>query len=233
MNLIRPRIGFIIAGAAAVLLAAGILYVNYFGTPQYLAQRGILISSPYEKEGRKIFAAIAELKSFQLAGEIKGDGFSFLATSTADLTNDNILKLNLVSNLNFPTARKNYSSLVELRRIIPENFYFKISQSVLPPEVKNLLQDLLGKWIVADANLIQQAAPEENYDLGFDEKLFLESLRQALKNSSPIILTRKLGEGHYEYVANAQSIAQFLGELFGGLSGQPLSEEEVVGLADS
>ena len=229
----KPRIIFIIVGVFSLLLAAGVLCINYFGVPGYVGEGLLTVRSPYQDINEKIFSAIADLKSFQLAGELGSDGFSASVTSTVDLFDNKNIKLDLVSNLNFPTERKNYSAVVELRRIAPENFYFKISQAVLFSDVKVLLQDLLNKWIVANSNLIQEVNPEENYDLGFSEEIFLINLRQSLKSASPIILTRKLAEDHYEFSATPESLALFLGKLFGDLSGQPFTAEETSGLADS
>lgn len=234
-----PRKRFIILGVLALILSAGILYINYFA-PELRFGR-VNIVSPYQAEAQQLSNKLADIQSFQLNGEIKTDlsGFNMglrniiaQNSSTIDLTN-NKLKLDLISFLEFnASSKKVYSLSTELKRSSPLDFYLKLSKANVPKEILIFVEKFIGPWLRADKNLMDQMlAGEPGYD--FSEEQFLEALRNTLKTNFLFELTRKISDNHYSFNVGPENLAEFLAKLFGDLSGQPFSADELASIQDS
>src|SRR3989344_5619873 len=95
-----------------------------------------------------------------------------------------------------------------------------------------LVENFLSSWLRVDKNLMDQILDEESgYD--FTEEKFLESLRVTLKMVPLFEITRKISDNHYYFNIGPESLTQFLGKLFGDLSGQPFSNDELASVQDS
>lgn len=234
-----PRKRFIILGVLSLALVAGVLYINYF-IPELRFGR-INIISPYQTEARALSEKISDINSFYWSGEIKTDLSSFNMglrniiaqnSSTIDLTN-NKFKLDLISFLQFNASSKRiYTLSTELKRPTSTEFYLRFSKANIPPEILPLVENFLNNWLRIDKNLMDQILAEEpGYD--FTEEKFLDVLRTTLKTTPLFELTRKISNDHYSFNIGSENLAEFLGKLFGDLSGQPFSPDELTSIEDS
>ncbi|MEK7114778.1 MAG: hypothetical protein AAB847_00220 [Patescibacteria group bacterium] len=226
----KPRKIFMFLGGFVILLAVAVLYINYF-VPELRFGR-INVVSPYQSEARALSEKIANINSFHWSGEIKLKNIIAQNSSAIDLTN-NKFKLDLTSLLQFnASSKKVYSLSTELKRFSPSDFYLKFSKASIPNEILILVEKFIGPWLRVDKNLMDQMLAEEpGYD--FSEEKFLESLRTALKSASLFELTRKISDNHYSFNINPENLAEFLGKLFGDLSGQPFLPDELASVQDS
>lgn len=234
-----PRKSFIILGVLALILVAGILYINYF-VPELRFSR-INVVSPYQSEARALSEKIADINSFHWSGETKTglSGFDIglrniiiQNSSTIDITN-NKFKLDLISFLQFNASSKRvYTLSTELKRPTSTEFYIRFSKANISPEILPLVEKFLSNWLKVDKNLTDQILTEgSGYD--FSEERFLESLRVALKTTSFFELTRKFSNDHYSFNIELRGLAEFLAKLFGDLSGQQFSPDEILAIQDS
>lgn len=234
-----PRKSFIILGILAFVIAVGALYINYF-VPELKFGR-INVISPYKSEAKILSERIADLNSFQVEGDLQVDSSVFGAGlkninsnifSLIDITN-NKFKIDLSSFLRFNAiSKRTYTLSSEIKRSNSEVFYLRFSKADIAPEVLVFIESFLNSWLRVDKNLMAEIlAEEQGYD--FSEEQFLEALRNSFKTISLFDLTRKISENHYSFNIGQKNLAEFLGNLFGDLSGQPFSSDELAAVEDS
>lgn len=237
-----PRKIFIIGGVIAAVLAAFVLYVNFFGVPGVrLLKTFLMTRSPHAAEAQAMLGALADVSVIKLSGVVSGNtgrwglglaSFISQVSSTAVLADTLTLRLETQTELK-TIGHNTYYADVEVRRSKPEHFYFFVSRATAPPEVAEQLAPLLRRWVSVANDLISEITPEQVLDTNVEEPQLIEAARATLKKTPFVTFTRKISNTEFEFSITKKNLAIFLGTLFGDLSDKLFSDDELLALQDS